>query len=598
MPKVDIHRVLTRRRFLGGTVAFGTGAFFNMSNLPARTSRRQMFDFTPVRANSFDTITIPSGFKWSVVASWGDPLWSDAAEFDHNTRGNGASQEMSIGDNNDGMALFEIRGHSVLVVNNEYCNNRVIYGNRSTLHPENSDDIRKGIAAHGVSVFEIKRHQDNWAVVKDSFFNRRITAESKMQITGPASGHDLLKTELDPSGKFSLGTFNNCGNGRTPWGTYLACEENFDKYFSTRDKSFRLTAEQIRYGLTAEDAGYGWANKHERFDLAKHPNEANRVGYVVEIDPGSPFSVPKKRTAMGRFKHENCEITICKNGQVAAYMGDDQRGEFLYKFISKNKFSENGNNTDLLEYGDLYAAVFDSTGRGNWVNLLDSGMSRPQTLVNSRIAATRVGATTMDRPEWVSANPFSTEVYCCLTNNSVRGTSPSQPLNAANPRVSNHYGQIIRWKPDNNDHGSNNFEWDHFLLAGNPALHDTEYAGTNNINTANMFNSPDGLSFDSLGNLWIQTDGNYSNEGPFKGMGNNQMLMADTITGKIKRFLVGPRECEVTGITWSADRSTMFVGIQHPGEKNPLLCGFPGGKGTVPRSSIVAISRDDGGAMG
>ena len=600
MKNTHFNDLVSRRRFLTGAASVGFVSFFNATGLTIKNSQAQdlLMNFKPVKANNLDTVTVPNGFRWSLVGSWGDPLWSGTPEFDHKSRGTGATQEMSVGDNNDGMAFFDIQGRHVLVVNNEYCNVSVIYGNRKTRSPENADDVRKGIAAHGVSIFEITRNAGGWRIVKDSPVNRRITAATPMELTGPASGHPLLKTALDPTGRLSLGTFNNCGNGRTPWGTYLTCEENFDKYFSAQNKYLKMSSEQKRYGLKAKDSGYGWARYHDRFDLGKHPNEANRVGYIVEIDPGDPTSTPKKRTAMGRFKHENCEIVHCKGGQIAAYMGDDQRGEFLYKFISKNRFMNDGKNTELLNEGELYVAIFEDSGNGRWVNLRDAGMSRAETLIFTRAAASRLGATTMDRPEWVSANPFKAEAYCCLTNNKNRGRITHQPLNAANPRADNKYGQIIRWKQTNNDHASDSFIWDHFVVAGNPTVYENEYAGSRNVKADNMFNSPDGLAFDTLGNLWIQTDGNYSNQGDFEGMGNNQMIMADPSTGNLKRFLVGPKECEVTGMTWSSDKSTMFVGIQHPGEKNPKKCSFPGGKGTVPRSSIIAISRDDGGVMG
>jgi len=560
--------------------------------------------FKPVKANGLDTVTVPEGYKWHVAASWGDPLWSKGQAFDHVTRGTGASQELAMGDNNDGMALFTHEGRNILAVNNEYVNRNIIYGNRENGQPMTADDVRKGKAAHGVTVCEMTQKGGNWSIVKDSPYNRRITADTPMDITGPARGHALLKTKADPSGTTSLGTWNNCGNGRTPWGTYLTCEENFNGYFSSSDKEYAIPAELKRYGVKHDDRGYAWATEDERFDIAKHPNEANRAGYIVEIDPLDPKSTPKKRTALGRFKHENAEVVVAPSGHVVVYMGDDERGEFLYKFVSADPMSTGGDNADLLDHGKLYVAKFHNDGRGEWLELnpATTGMvSQAEISVHTRIAASTVGATTMDRPEWVAVNPKKAEGYCALTNNKNRGKKPNAggdatPIGGPNPREANTYGQIVRWMPDGDDHTSAGFVWDLFVMAGNPTVHKDLRAGSSNVSADNMFNSPDGLKFDSNGLLWIQTDGKYTNKDDFAGQGNNQMLVGDPATGEIHRFMVGPKECEVTGITWSADLRTLFVGIQHPGEKGDSH--FPGGGDSVPRSSIIAISRDDGQQIG
>ena len=597
-------RALTRRRFLGTGAALGMGAF--LAQLPVTRPAQAVgqFDFAPVAANTLDTVTVPEGYGWHVVASWGDPLWSGVPEFDHQSRGTGASQERAMGDNNDGMELFTTGGRHILAVNNEYVNRKIFHGNRASHQPENADDIRKSKAGHGVTIAELAMRDGKWTIVRDSSYNRRITADTKMDITGPARGHDLVKTAADPGGTTALGTWNNCGSGRTPWGTYLACEENFNGYFSSSDPDYKLSAEMKRYGIKTKDRGYGWAGSDERFDISKHPNEPNRCGYIVEIDPLDPASTPKKRTALGRFKHENAAVTLAADGRVVVYLGDDERGEFLYRFISDGRYAEGGNNRDLLENGRLYVARFADDGKGRWIELTPeaTGMgSQAEISIHTRQAASAVRATTMDRPEWVAVSPVGAEAYCCLTNNKNRGKKPNAggdatPVGGPNPRAANHYGQIVRWAPDGGDHASDGFSWNLFVVAGNPTVHKDAYAGSANVNKDNMFNSPDGLAFDSKGRLWIQTDGNYSNAKGFAGQGNNQMLMADPATGEIRRFMVGPKEAEVTGITWSADRKTVFVGIQHPGERGDSH--FPGGGQTVPRSSIVAITRDDGGVIG
>ncbi len=600
-------KAISRRGFLGRGVAFSAAAFVmgatGLAPLSARAAARRI-GFEPVEANSLDTVTVPRGYSWHVVAKWGDPMWSNSMAFDQATRGSGASQELAFGDNNDGMSLFADGARSVLAVNNEYVNRNIIYGGAGTGKPENADDVRKGKAGHGVSIVEIAQIGGRWSIVIDSPYNRRITADTPMQITGPARGHDRMKTAADPTGTGSKGTWNNCGNGRTPWGTYLACEENFNGYFSSSDPGLKVGAEFKRYGVGLGDRGYAWATADERFDISKHPNEPNRAGYIVEIDPLDPTSTPKKRTALGRFKHENAEVVLAANGQVVVYMGDDERGEFLYKFVSDGRYVEGGGNEDLLENGKLFAARFAGGGRGEWVELTpaSTGMaSQAELCIHTRQGASAVRATTMDRPEWVAANPKKAEVYCCLTNNKNRGVKPNAggdaaPVGGPNPREKNKYGQIVRWTPDGGDHLVNGFAWDLFVVAGNPAVHDDDKAGSANVHKDNMFNSPDGLAFDRNGMLWIQTDGNYSDSGDFEGQGNNQMLAGDPETGEIRRFLVGPRECEVTGITWSTDRKTLFVGIQHPGDIGGSH--FPDGSDTTPRSAVVAITRDDGGLIG
>ena len=606
-------RILSRRGFLGGAAAFGAAAFVRSTAAPgplpaaaaAESAAGDRFGFEPVPANTLDTVTLPPGYRWQVVVRWGDPMWSRSIAFDQETRGSGESQELAFGDNVDGMALFHHRGRDLLVANNEYVNLDLIYGGAGAGAPRNADDVRKGKAGHGVSVVEIARRDGAWSLVRDSPWNRRITADTPMEITGPARGHPLLRTAADPAGVRSLGTWNDCGNGRTPWGTYLACEENFHRYFSSSDPDLEIGPAFERYGIGPRDRGNAWATADERFDLSRHPNEPNRAGYVVEIDPFDPASTPKKRSALGRFKHENAEVVLAANGQVVVYMGDDERGEFLYRFVSDGRHVEGGGGAELLEQGRLYAARFADGGRGEWLALTPeaAGMaSRAEVCIHTRMAASALGATTMDRPEWVAAHPEKAELYCCLTNNRKRGRKPNRggdpmPVGGPNPRAGNRYGQILRWTPDGGDHLASGFAWDLFVVAGNPAVHRGADAGSKNVTPDNMFNSPDGLAFDRQGRLWIRSDGDYSDAGDFAGQGNNQMLVGDPVSGEIRRFLVGPRQCEVTGVAWSADRRTLFVGIQHPGEKGGDS-HFPDGGGSVPRSAVIAVTREDGGRIG
>ena len=601
-----VEAALTRRDLLRGVIAFGSIAALGKTLLITEEvlAADSRFAFDAIGANSLDDVTVPAGYKTQVVVRWGDPIWSDGVDFDHVTRGDAKSQALAFGDNADGMEVFAHGDKTLLVVNNEYTNRGHIWGNRAEGNEINDDDLLKGKMAHGLTVVEIKQGSDGWSVVKDSDFNRRITPDTKMDLTGPAAGHDLLKTADDPTGKVCNGTWNNCGNGSTPWGTYLACEENFNGYFSAADENHEVSDELKRYGVGVKDRGYGWAKIDSRFDVAANPNEPNRVGYVVEVDPNDPDSTPRKLTALGRFKHENAEVVVNSDGRIVVYMGDDERGEFLYRYVSNGVYAPGGDTSSLLEDGKLFVAKFQDTGSGEWLELSPeaTGMaSEAEICIHTRIAASAIGATTMDRPEWVTANPNAPEVYCALTNNKNRGKRPNSggdltPVGGPNPREANRYGQIVRWRPDGGDHTANSFEWDLYVLAGNPTVHQGPNAGSANITADNMFNSPDGLKFDSNGILWIQTDGKYTNADNFAGQGNNQMLAGDPVTGEIRRFLVGPNECEVTGLTWSSDKRTMFVGIQHPGEGGNSH--WPEGGDAVPRSAVIAVTRDDGRVVG
>ncbi|MET1412282.1 PhoX family phosphatase [Roseibium sp. HPY-6] len=602
-----VESALSRRGFMGGVLAFGSfAALGGTAGIAKAASDR--FAFDQIGTSIADDVIVPSGYKVDVMMRWGDPMWSDAPEFDQATRGTAASQERSFGDNTDGMDVFPHDGKTLLVVNNEYTNRSIISTSAEDGRLVGEGEIAKGMMAHGVSVVEVAKIDGKWQMVKDSPYNRRITPNTEMEITGPAAGHDLLKTDADPTGTKTLGTWNNCGNGKTPWGTYLACEENFNGYFSSseevqNDDPKSITPGMKRYGVNTEDWGYGWAEIDERFDVAKHPNEPNRAGYVVEIDPTDPNSTPKKRTALGRFKHENAEAVVNNDGRVVVYMGDDERGEFVYRYVSNGVYAPGAPTDELLSDGVLYVAKFSDNGTGAWVALTPetTGMDHAEIHIHSRQAGSAVGATTMDRPEWIAANPKAPEIYCCLTNNKNRGVKPNAggddtSVNGPNPREKNNYGQIVRWRPDGGDHTAPGFTWDLYVLAGNPTVHSDAYGGSSNVNSDNMFNSPDGLKFDSNGLVWIQTDGNYKNEGDFAGQGNNQMLAGDPVTGEIRRFMVGPNECEITGLTWSPDRRTMFVGIQHPGERGNSH--WPEGGDSVPRSAIIAVTREDGGLVG
>ncbi|KPQ21733.1 MAG: hypothetical protein HLUCCA24_00920 [Rhodobacteraceae bacterium HLUCCA24] len=606
-----VERAISRRGFLGGVLAFGSGAAAMGTGLLGSTSAQAQtasrFPFTPIPTAMDDTVHVPEGYNWKVLVRWGDPLTPEAEGYDLTDGGPVEGSDKVFGENTDGMETFVYEGRQLIVINSEYTNRKVNLPASQEGVPANAGDVLKLQNLQGVSVLEIEEGPDGWRVVVDSPFNRRITHNTPMRIAGPAAGHDLLKTEADPSGTMSLGTMNNCGSGKTPWGTYLTCEENFNGYFGSTagvqdQKPDPLVDGYARYGIGADGWGYDYHKWDPRFDTSVNPNEPHRAGWVVEIDPTDPTSTPVKHTGLGRFKHENAEVVVANDGRVVVYMGDDERGEFLYRFVSNGTYVPGGPTEGLLDDGTLYAAKFNDDGTGEWLALTPetTGMEPAEILIFARKAGSAVGATTMDRPEWISVNPNAAEGYCCLTNNTRRGVRPNAggdetPANGPNPRLENQYGQIVRWYPHDDDHTADTFDWDLYVMAGNPTVHQDAYAGSPNVTAGNMFNSPDGMAFDSAGLVWIQTDGNYSNEGDFAGMGNNQMLVGDPVTGEIARFLTGPNGCEVTGLCWSADRRTMFVGIQHPGDTGGH---WPDGGDSLPRSAVIAVKRDDHGLVG
>ncbi len=572
-----------------------------------------LLGFSAIATATADGVSVAPGYTATVIAPWGTPLFSagpgstwagDASE-------DAAAQARQMGDNHDGIHYFPIGGRSdegLLVMNHEYTNVQYLFTNGVV---DSLDDANKDLNAHGVAVVHIRRTAGVWDIVVDSTYNRRITGNTLMELTGPAAGHALMQTTADPTGTQVFGTLNNCGNGWTPWGTYLTCEENFNQYFGTTNTANpgqTRNTNMVRYGLSSGTTQRNYETYFDRFDWQREPNEANRFGWIVEIDPFDAASVPKKRTALGRIKHENAAYAIAADGRVVVYMGDDQANDYIYKFVSTGTYVEGNiaNNRNLLDSGTLYVARFnngattgDMMGTGEWLPMtttnpaLAAYASQAEILVNTRLAADTLGATPMDRPEWVTVHPTTQEVYVTLTNNSGRATT-----NDANPRTGNVYGQIIRWREAGGDPTALTFEWDLFVLAGNPTIAQANPLnnGSSNVTANNTFNSPDGLGFDSAGRLWIQTDGNYSNTGNYANQGNNQMLCANPTTREIRRFFVGPVECEVTGLTFTPDSRTMFINIQHPGEGGNSH--WPEGGAARPRSATIVITKNDGGVIG
>ncbi|MEY3162633.1 MAG: hypothetical protein RIT25_2627, partial [Planctomycetota bacterium] len=587
---------------------------------PAAT-RGSRLGFAEVSPSSADTIVVPPGYTWSVLVPWGTPLFSGVAPFREDASNTSQDQEGQVGFNHDGMHFFPLENGSkgskrgLLVLNHEYTDASQIYsaatGAGITNDAAGREKVAKALAAHGVTVVEIQQLSNGtWTHVVNSPYNRRVTGNTPMEFGGPVDAdHPLLASSISPAPR---GTLNNCGHGYTPWGTYLACEENWNGYFGSTDTTWTATALEARYGLTRTGFGYNWHVAEPRFDLTVNRNEANHFGWCVEVNPFEPDSTPVKRSALGRFKHEGATVVEAR-GRAVAYSGDDENGEYVYKYVSKRPWREDiARGRSPLDEGILYVARFDADGRGTWLPLAhgvgplttaNGWVDQADVLIRTRQAADAVGATRCHRPEWVAVHPESKDVYVTFTN----GTGNNAPVNSN--RASNPYGHIVRIVEKRADNTATTFEWDIFLLAGDPA-----YDATVPANQP-IFGSPDGIWADDDGLVWIQTDISNSSQNlasrGYDRIGNNQMLCADPETGEVKRFMTGPRGCEVTGVITTPDKRTMFVNIQHPGEStsywntqfgaptvaNPsTVSSWPfGGR---PRPATVVIRKVDGGRIG
>jgi uncharacterized protein len=593
--------------------------------------------FKAVAVSTANEVVVPEGYSSVAFLPWGTPITGSYPEYKADGTNTGADQEQQMGMHHDGVHFFPIDqkagGNSstegLLVMNHEYINQSALHANGPTNAGDNggvrpADEVRKEIAAHGVSVVHIKRDTNGtWDVVFGSPFNRRITGNTEMDIRGPVRGYSKLVTTYSPDATETRGTLNNCAMGPTPWGTYLAAEENWHGYFMNANAD--RPREQVRHGVD-DTSRYDWeladsgADQYVRFNVTPtgatatddYRNEANTYGFMVEIDPFTPESKPQKRTTLGRFGHEGVIFAPAKEGEpVVCYSGDDSRFEYIYKFVSSQPYYAATAGGYLLDEGTLYVARFNEDGSGDWLALdlddadfaskvaaAEGGMvgdiqfdgfeNQADVLLNTRLAADIAGATTMDRPEWGAVDPNSGEVYFTLTNNSNRGQPGFDDVNAANPNSPNATGHIIRWTEEGSDHTATSFDWDIFVFAGEQGTETVvDGEAVVSLNDDNIFNSPDGLWFDDNGRLWIQTDG--SDADPYF---NNMMLAANPETREIKRFFVGPQGCEVTGVVSTPDVKTMFVNIQHPDGN------WPNAAESRPRDATVIVTKDDGGVIG
>jgi secreted PhoX family phosphatase len=603
-----IHASLNRRTLIGGGAAAGVAAFLagplttrasddsstTTTATNASTARSggpsARLGFDAVAPSIADEVVVPEGYTAQVLVPWGDPVQPGGPAFRFDGLNTADEQAEQFGMGHDGMHFFPFSARrGLLAMNHEAVDNAIMFD----AEPDWTDPqtVLRSQNGHGVSISELELKRGSWSQVR-SKFARRITPNTPMMLTGPAAGHPSLQTTADPTGTAVLGTMNNCANGYTPWGTYLTCEENFNGFFGSDDPAFVPTPLMTSYGIAAA-AGILWHRADPRFDLALNPNETNRFGWVVEIDPTAPRSTPVKRSALGRLKHENAAFTEAADGRAVVYTGDDERFQKLYKYVSARPWKKMlRQGTSPLDEGTLYVARFDSDGSGVWLPLTADTVpgytDLASILIDTRGAAAAVGATPMDRPEWVAVHPtIAGLAYGTFTNNTARTTA-----DPPNPRIANKFGHVLRWVNTGGDHGADSFAWSVFALAGAGLVS----GDGSTIAPGDAFGSPDGLAFDAWGRLWIETDGTQPIEC------NNQMLVADPSTGDLRRFLVGPAGCELTGWTTTPDGRTVFVNIQHPGEA--AVVGSPASQSNWPdfagrpRSATLAIRRNDGGVVG
>ncbi len=572
--------------------------------------------FTELKRVYDETHHVAEGYKAEVVAAWGDAMKAGQAAFDRATN-TAADQAERFGYNCDFIAYMPLpkgsqnSDNGLLCVNNEYVSFNVMFDEM----PDDDEGAKRMTAeqvalcnaAIGHSIVEVKREGGVWAVVQDSPMNRRLTLDTEFAISGPVAGHAWMKTSYDPEGRMVKGTNYNCGGGVTPWGTVLTCEEGASDTFGGDITKTAFPEVLERYGYEGADY-YSRARFDQRFNVEVEQNEPNRFDWVVEIDPYDPASMPVKRTALGRMAHEGAETVLNKDGRVVVYMGDDASFEYIYRFVTKGSYDPANptSGKDLLDEGTLSVARYNEDGTMDWLPLVH-GMGpltaangyadQAEVLLKTRLAADALGATPMDRPEDMQPSPVNGRVYAIMTKNKGRS---ADKLNSVNTRPENFYGHIVEMIPPGGmgadaDHTADQYTWDLFVLAGNPKdpVHGAQFhPGTSEDG---WFVTPDNLTFDPKGRMFVATDGanafdiadgvyGVDTDGPARGLP--------------KLLFTAPLGAECTGPCFTPDGTTLFVSVQHPGEDSDTLATastrWPDFNGGAPRPAVVAIQRMDG----
>ncbi|MFT7559203.1 MAG: secreted PhoX family phosphatase [Flavobacteriales bacterium] len=619
---------LNRRNFLRGAGLLGVGSVLpgcspsDTSSLSSPTSDSssksdsspksrvspESLTFTELPHGLDHTVAVAEGYNADVLLRWGDPIFEGLQDFDPLSQ-TAEQQRQRFGYNNDFVGFIPLplgsdsSTRGLLAVNHEYTNSELMFPLENKGGRISKEQVDIEIAAHGLSVVEIYKQGDKWQVDLTSPYNRRITADTPMRLSGPAAGHERVKTIASLDGVDSFGTYGNCAGGVTPWGTVLTGEENVNYYFYGDYKKCDEVENYHRFGFRGDSRQ--WGKFHDRWDLAKNPQEPMHVGWIVEIDPLDPKSTPLKRTAMGRFKHEGANVFLNDDGYAIAYMGDDSGFEYIYKFISRDTYQPDNReaNLRLLEEGTLYVAKFKDDGSLQWLSMLygagelteaNGFSSQADVCLDTRKAADLLGATPMDRPEDVDVNPVNGHVYAMLTNNSGRSV---EQIDKANPRPHNQHGQIIDFWPESGDHTDDIFVWDLFLLAGKPGDVITKYHP--DISDNGWLSCPDNCAFDCLGNIWIATDG-------AERLGVADGIWASELDGTAKaltkRFLRTPKGAELCGPFFTPNSESLFCSVQHPGNgstyENPTTRWPDFDERMPPRPSLLAITKQGGGRIG